>query len=404
MGTIPADLESFKKNVEPNLSKMESTCSSIEDKIQTCLNAKKSAQDAFSSAYNSENKQVVMTRFDNVEQLFNKISSSVSSDLKGMLTGSKALIDLINELEDINKKIEEQTSIVNSGNKDTDEGRSKILDAREKIDELNSDFTKKCEEAKQQLTKLKAMDANLQFVSDFTSTDYLSKIDQLNGGSFEKMSFKASNGVVVNYYLWVPNYGEEVEGLPIHVYMHGSGETGDGVLNCGLPKMISEGTIVPEGMVVCLQASSGSDFTNKNYQQAVVELTQSLAEEHHGDTNKISVSGHSMGAIGGYSMINNYPGYFSAFVPISGRGSAGAGVQQVKVWAFHGANDSSVSYNGTVDTINQLKKLGSYAYLYTYKDQGHANVQNLTFQNEFVDPEGETINPLVWAFRQSKED
>jgi hypothetical protein len=39
--------------------------------------------------------------------------------------------------------------------------------------------------------------------------------------------------------------------------------------------------------------------------------------------------------------------------------------------------------------------------MYTYQGAGHANVQNYTFEREFTDENGETINPLVWAFRQS---
>ena len=406
MGTIPQDLANFKKIVEPNLPNMESSCTDLSDKIESCANYAKTAQDSFSSAYTSDNKQTILKKFDNIANLYEKISSSVSSDLGKMVSSSKEIVDLVTELEEINKKIEQQQAIVNGTKSDSDANKNAISAANTEIDSLNKDFKTKSEDATNKLTALKGMDAELQFVKDFTSTDYLSKIDQLNGGSFEKQSYQASNGVVVNYYLWIPNYGEEVEGLPVHMYLHGSGETGSGVLNHGLPKLIADGTVVPEGIVICPQASSMSDFGNKNYQAALVELSTKMAEDHNGDTNKISLSGHSMGAIGGYKMINNYPGHFAAFMPISGNGNCDAGVQQVKIWAFHGNldNGQSTDYSRAAQLVKQMQQMGKTAALHTFSGMGHAKVQEMTYQGEYENPDGETTSALEWAFRQSLLD
>ncbi len=402
MGTIPQDLTDFKKKIEPKLSDMESSCTDLSDKITNCVTYAKTAQDSFSSAYNSENKQSILKKFDNISNLYNKISTSVSSDLGKMVSTSKEIVETVTELEDINKKIEEQQKIISSTKKDEKNYNKIISEANSEIDKLNKDFTKKSEEAEEKLKALKGMDADLQFVKDFTSTDYLSKIDQLNGGSFEKMSYKASNGVVVDYYLWIPNYGEEVEGLPVHMYLHGSGENGSGVLNCGLPKLIADGSVVPEGIVICPQ-SHGSNFDDPKYQDALVELSGKIADECNGDRNKISISGHSWGAITGYTMLTRYPDYFSAFMPISGRTYQQLGYTQTKVWAFHGARDSAVAYESAVKNIQQLQRLGVDASIYTYQTEGHGNVQNYTFQREFDNPDGETTTALEWVFRQSLE-
>jgi predicted peptidase len=162
-----------------------------------------------------------------------------------MVSTSKEIVDAVTELESLKTKIDEQQTIVNNTPDDTDANKNKKASATSEVARLTKEFNEKSEEAKTKLTSLKAMDAELQFVKDFTSTDYLSKIDQLNGGTFNHESYKASNGVTIEYYVWVPNYNEEVEGLPLHIYLHGSGETGNGVLNCALPKMIADKTVVP---------------------------------------------------------------------------------------------------------------------------------------------------------------
>ncbi len=404
MGTIPQDLTDFKKKVEPKLSDMESSYTGLTEKVETCSTLAKTAQNDFSSAYTSENKQTILKKFDNISNLYTKISTSLSNDLGKMVSTSKEIVEAVTELEDINKKIEEQQKVI-SGTKTDDKEYSNIVStANSEIDKLNKDFTKKSEDAEDKLKALKGMDADLQFVKDFTSTDYLSKIDQLNGGSFEKASYKASNGVVVNYYIWIPNYGEEVEGLPVHMYLHGSGETGTGVLNHGLPKLIADGSVVPEGIVICPQASSYNDFYNKEYHAALVELTTKVANENNGDTNKISLSGHSMGAIGGYKMINEFPGHFAAFMPISGNGNLDSGIQQTKIWAFHGNldNGQNTDYSRSAQLVREMQKLGKVASLHTFQGMGHAKVQEMTFQGEYDDcPDGERKSALEWAFRQS---
>ena len=200
----------------------------------------------------------------------------------------------------------------------------------------------------------------------------------------------------------MPDYGRNVDGLPVHIYLHGSGETTGGTNKIGLPKMLNEQSTTPEGIVICPQASSGKDFYNANYQQALIELAQTTAKDNGGDTNKISLSGHSMGAIAGYKMVANNPNTFSAFVPISGLSYMNEKVKDsgTSVWIFHGNRDGNCEYSNAVQTYNYLKGQGADVSMHTF-DAGHGGVQNYTWQQEYTNSTGETINPLTWAFDQS---
>ena len=409
MGTIPQELASFKTNVGPKIDDMKQKSKTLQDKVKEMLDANKAAEDGVSSYYNSENKQTVLNKFTYMNDVYKKISTSLQDDLDKILQESKDLCTLIEELEKINQEIETQQAIINNTT-GTDQTAFQMKDnARSIITAKENEFNTKSTEAKNKLEKLKTIDEALTFVTEFTpSGSYLEKLAQLGYGTFERKTFKASNGISLSYYVYIPDYGEEVEGLPVHLYLHGSGESGDGVLNIGLPKMIKDKTITPSGIVICAQAPDSSAFYNKSYQQALVELTDSVAENNNGDKNKISLSGHSYGAIVGYQMVGNFPNHFAAFLPISGNsGGANAGTTSTKIWAFHGSNDvgnGGTDYNNTRNLVAEINKAGGDANLHTFEGEGHGGVQNLTFQKEYQDEDGNMINPLEWAFLQSLED
>ena len=109
-------------------------------------------------------------------------------------------------------------------------------------------------------------------------------------------------------------------------------------------------------------------------------------------------------------MVQEHPDTFSAIVPVSGSAQItnSDAFKNVKIWAFHGARDNpgnNTNYTQAVSVINQLQSLGYSATLHAYEDYPncyHTHTANTTFSNEFESPDGETENPLEWAFEQSK--
>ena len=387
---------------------MKTTTTTLQDKIQEMMAANDRAKEGVNTYYQSENKDTVINKFTRMNDIYKKISTSLQSDFSKIITESEALVKLIEELETLNADIDRLQATINSESGADAASQQRITSANTEIYSKQNEFNTKCNEAKTKLDQLKSMDEALSFVSEFTpDSSYLQKLSQLGYGSFEKKSFTASNGVSLSYYVYVPDYGEEVEGLPIHMYLHGSGESNGGVLDVGLPKMIHDKAITPSGIVICPQAPTASDFYKKEYQQALVELSNNVADNYNGDKNKISLSGHSYGAIVGYQMLGNFPNHFAAFIPISGNsGGANEGTVNTKIWAFHGSRDvgnGGTDYNNTRNLVSAINKSGGDAELYTYQGEGHSRVQNYTFQRTFEYKDGETYNPLEWAFLQSLE-
>lgn len=401
---IPQELLDFKASLDGKKDNMSSTAKSIQDKTVDISNETDRVKSGIDSNYESANKSSLINRLNKLSNTLNKVDSSISADLNPIITKSYNVVDNVKELETMIENVKELEIQLNDekSKKEEERNSANISDYESKISDIKTKFTTLCNDTKSLFNELKGMDGSLSFVSDFSSTDYTSKLDQLNYGTFEHMPiFTASNGTQVEYYLYLPDYGEEVEGLPLHVYFPGSGEAnGSGALNNGLGYLIKEQAVTPEGACIIIQGHNNYD--NPNYQQAIIELCNYVAEQHNIDTNKISASGHSWGAMLGYSLVKNNPGYFSAFVPISGKDKVGVGYTDTKIWGIHGSRDSNVAYESGVKSVNNIARAGGDAEIYTIEGKGHP-IQTQVFQEEYERQDGEVITPLEWAFRQSLE-
>lgn len=413
MGTIPQELVTFKTDVQDSLGSMNSKLEEITNKIDQVIKGTETAQDGFNNNYNSANKTAILSNFSSITKTFNEIKTDVNTNLSKMLSKSKDIIDKVTKLEEINKEIESQETIISTENSKTEPSQSVISAARTVINNKNTEFEKEKSEAEKTLKDLKDMDTSFKVKLEESKPGELPVV---TSGTFQKADFKASNGVRVTYYIYVPNV-ESTKGLPINMYIHGSGEVSDGrggevygVLTQGLAKQINKKEVIPQGIIICPQLKEQGDYYDPNYQQALVELTGEVVKTYQADPNRISLSGHSAGAIMNYNLVKAYPGYFSAIVPISGGeyldGKDLSSFKDVKVWAFHGDRDPNkerANYQHVVGrTIGPLKNAGYDVELTTLQGQGHG-IQNSIFNTTYTNKNGENINPLVWALQQSRQ-
>lgn len=405
--SISSELVSFKDKVGSCISSMNTTVTNLSMKLDELSSISTSTQTSISSVYSSENKETVLSKFDSINNIYKKLSASLESDMTNILKESSTLLEKITNLENIRNEI-----VVLEGNLSSSD--SKVVEsANSSLISKRSEFNTLHNECKSLLNKLKTMDSNLSFVEEFSVMDMATLAQYLTGGTFEKKYYTASNGIKVEYYIYVPEYSIDVDKIPVHMYLHGAGEDNGGVLDASLPEMLQNG-YEPNGIVICPQNTFGGGQFEKNedFQDALIELTNKTIETYSGDPDRVSLSGHSAGAIGGYRLIARYPDYFSAFIPISGHADrvtegglddAWDSISQVNVWAFHGALDESVKYSAAQSAIEKLRSMGSEnAELYTFEKWGHGEVQNLTFEKEYSYQGGEPINPLDWAFNQTK--
>jgi predicted peptidase len=217
--------------------------------------------------------------------------------------------------------------------------------------------------------------------------------DMVDG--FHARTFKGPNGVNMPYRLFIP--GQEAQGdtPPLIIYLHGAGGAGTDNL-----RQISGGNTngthfwtTPEmqnrfpAFVLAPQLPATdrwSAFDSDDlapYAQLVVELLPGLMEEFSVDPDRVYLIGQSRGGSGTWDMASKRRALFAAAVPLCGMGnpSRASSMQDLPVWAFHGALDEVVPVSESREMVAALKAVGSPVKYAEFPEVGH-DVWNHAFK------------------------
>ena len=191
--------------------------------------------------------------------------------------------------------------------------------------------------------------------------------------SEEQKSAKLDTHVKVelSYLLYLPKDYDQQESWPLLLFLHGSGERGDDlelVKKHGPPKLIAEGKEFPF-IVVSPQCPKERRWEPIE----LVALLDDLSNKYSVDSNRIYVTGLSMGGFGTWQLAAYAPNQLAAIAPICGGGEKFWAKQfaHLPVWAFHGAKDTGVPLERSQTMIDELKKRGGNPKLTIYPDAGH---------------------------------
>ncbi len=409
---VPQELKTFKEKVEGKTGKMTSTTSDIASKISDLSTVVTSVKSRVSSAYQSSTEvNTAVTKLDNTNELINNIKSDVESTLNGAIGEAEAIVSNTTTLLEYEAKIKANESAISTENKKEEPNSGRIASLRSENRELESKFDELVSETQAKLVALKGKDSSLQKAEEASGSDSANKLDSysydlanLKYGSFITDTFVSSKGVEVPYHLYIPDYGTDVTGLPVFMYIHGGRKQNNyqGSWNNGITKMIEDKTVTPSGIVI---SPFCKNFDNEGTFEALKELTDQVVSKYKCDTDRISIGGASYGAITAYQMVNHYPDYYAACVPVAGYDTVTDAFKDVAVWALHGTRDlgqGRTNYNVTVQRVDEINKVGGSAYLTPLKGLGHSNIHNKVYQNKFTTPDGDQDTPLEWAFKQSK--
>ena len=200
-----------------------------------------------------------------------------------------------------------------------------------------------------------------------------------------------TEGELMNYEVYTPDTQEK--NLPMIVFLHGAGERGwniDHLAKHGIPMMMKNGAEIP-AVVLCPQCPANCVWDNIPFD--VMALIEKIAAEYEVDSDRISITGGSMGGFGTWYTAMAYPDMFAALAPCCGGGMAwGANVLKMPIWTFHGLEDKVVSPNHTLEMIEKLKSTNPRFKYDLYEGVGH-NSWELAFSEEL----------LEWMLSQSKD-
>jgi len=182
---------------------------------------------------------------------------------------------------------------------------------------------------------------------------------------FEK---KLTHAARLDYLLFLPpGYSKSTANpWPLMLFLHGAGERGTNVQKVtvhGPPKIVKT---MPDFPFVLVSPQCPPDRTWRD--DELLALLDEVIAKHHIDTNRVYVTGLSMGGYGSWSLATKYPERFAAIAPICGGGeqipvllaspARKKALQSLGVWAFHGGRDRLVPVEESQRMTNALVRAG----------------------------------------------
>ncbi|MCB1234297.1 MAG: prolyl oligopeptidase family serine peptidase [Verrucomicrobiae bacterium] len=159
---------------------------------------------------------------------------------------------------------------------------------------------------------------------------------------------------------------------PLLVFLHGAGERGDNLellKKHGPPKLIAAGRRFP-AIVVSPQCPENGWWP----EEPVMEFLDSLEKTYRVDTDRVYLTGLSMGGYGTWAFASRAPERFAAAVPICGGGVPYfmRKLKDLPLWIFHGGKDTAVPIEESGRLVEALKKAGNATVQFTvYPEAGH---------------------------------
>ena len=178
----------------------------------------------------------------------------------------------------------------------------------------------------------------------------------------------------LNYLLFLPQGYNEKQKYPLIFFLHGASERGsdpDMLLLHGIPKVVEEKPDFPF-IAVSPQCPLGKWWTN--YEPSFFNgLLENVILTHSVDTDRLYLTGLSMGGYGCWHFAIACPDRFAAIVPICGGGDPFevCVLKEVPIWVFHGAKDSTVLPRESVKMVDALKDCGSSVKFTLYPNADH---------------------------------
>ena len=184
----------------------------------------------------------------------------------------------------------------------------------------------------------------------------------------KQFQFRRTANVEVNYLLFLPK-GYDAKGenrWPLILFLHGAGERGTNIWKVathGPPKNVTAQPDFPF-IIVSPQCPEHQIWCK----DVLLALLDEITAKHAADTNRIYLTGLSMGGYGTWDLGLTYPEKFAAIVPICGGGQLislllskrekGPALKTLGVWAFHGGKDPTVPLEESQRMVDALKKAG----------------------------------------------
>ncbi|MGH9702322.1 MAG: prolyl oligopeptidase family serine peptidase [Candidatus Acidiferrales bacterium] len=228
---------------------------------------------------------------------------------------------------------------------------------------------------------------------------------------FAARTYRSASGAQLPYRLFVPIHYDAAKKYPLVLWLHGAaGRGADNLLQIsGGNKLGSHAFTDPQVQaknpvfVLAPQCPLGHYWTFSDTVSAgpqldlAFEILQAIRKEFNIDSERVYVSGQSMGGAGAWAAITSHPSLFAAAVPLCAYGDPSKMklLAGIPIWAFQGTADEVVPLERVHATISALRAAGGHPKYTEYPGVGHA-----VWEKAFLDPD---LVPWVLAQRRAAD-
>lgn len=162
---------------------------------------------------------------------------------------------------------------------------------------------------------------------------------------FESFKFESDKKLILNYLVYLPKIYNASEKWPLILSLHGSGERGadiTAVKRWGIHKVLKENDKLPF-VVVSPQLPEGEMWEMKI--NLLSDLLDKIESNYNIDSDRLYLTGYSLGGYGTWNFAILKPERFAAIVPISGGAISPQRAQRLDklpIWVAHGDSDTIV--------------------------------------------------------------
>lgn len=239
---------------------------------------------------------------------------------------------------------------------------------------------------------------------------FTSAINAQNLNLFEKEIF-INEGDTLKYRILKPENFDQNKIYPLHLFLHGAGERGNDnelqlvhgaklFLNKENRKEFNSWVIFPQCASNDYWANMSFDLSDKESMakmrdsdepnpslSLVLKLMDLLVQKKQVNTDKVYVSGLSMGGMGTFEILFRRPNMFAAATPICGDGIpqyVSEYAKKVPLWIFHGSSDKVVSPRYSLKMANAIIAAGGSPKITFYENVGHNSWNNAFSEVDFL--------------------
>lgn len=207
----------------------------------------------------------------------------------------------------------------------------------------------------------------------------------------KQFQFRQTKTAQVNYLLFLPKAYKQGSGekFPLILFLHGAGERGSDVWKVathGPPKNVTSHPDFPF-IVVSPQCPEDQIWSN----DVLLGLLDEIEAKYAVDTNRVYLTGLSMGGYGTWDLGLAYPERFAAIVPICGGGEfitvllstpeKTAALRTLGIWAFHGGKDPVVPVDESKRMVALMKRIGAREAKLTIYPEAQHDAWTETYNN-----------------------